>query len=92
MERFVEELALLKKELTENSVKVGGWGQHRTNFPFFLFEKKQGLKILEIALKHFKTKYFFSNFGGVDPPQLGSPSIRDLNFQTLWKSHLASVR
>ena len=30
-----------KKELTEFSVKVGGWGQRRTNFPlFFLFEKK----------------------------------------------------
>ena len=41
-----------KKKLTEFSVKVGGWGQHRTNFPlifFFFFEKKHKLKTLEIA-------------------------------------------
>ena len=41
-----------KKKLTEFSVKVGGWGQQRTNFPlifFFFFEKKHKLKTLEIA-------------------------------------------
>ena len=39
-----------KKKLTEFSVKVGGWGQQRTNFPLFFFlKKKHKLKTLDIA-------------------------------------------
>ena len=46
-----------KKKITENSVKVGGWGQHRTNFPLFIFflKKNMVLKHLKLPKNHFKT-------------------------------------
>ena len=32
---------LVQKKLTEFSVKVGGWGQHRTNFPLIFLVAQQ---------------------------------------------------
>ena len=36
-----EGLKKKKKKLTEFSVKVGGWGQQRTNFPLIFFFLKK---------------------------------------------------
>ena len=45
-----EKIQKKKTKITEFSVKVGGWGQQRTNFPLiFFFEEKHKLKTLEIA-------------------------------------------
>ena len=75
-----------KKKLTEFSVKVGGWGQQRTNFPlfffFFFFEKNISLKHLKLPKNHFKTNLFFSIFGGGDPPLVRSWSDGRLELQT----------
>ena len=69
----------------EFSVKVGGWGQQRTNFPlifFFFFEKNISLKHLKLPKNHFKTNLFFSIFGGGDPPPVRSWSDGRLELQT----------
>ena len=45
---------------------------------FFFLKKNMVLKHLKLPKNHFKTNLFFSNFGGGDPPQLGSPSSKRL--------------
>ena len=72
-----------KKKTPEFSVKVSGWGQHRTNFPFFLFKKKdRSLRHLKLPKNHFKTNLFFLIFGGGDPPPVISWSDGRLELQT----------
>ena len=72
-----------KKKLTEFSVKVGGWGHRRTNFPFFFFFFFFNENISLNPLKfHFKTNLFFFNFfgGGFSPKIMVRLEARTSNF------------
>ena len=46
-----------KKKITENSIKVGGWGQHGKFFHYFFLN--MSLKHLKLPKNHFKTNLFF---------------------------------
>ena len=90
---------ILQKKLIilENSIQVGGWGWHRTDFPlisFLLLLKKNNisLKHLKTPKNHFKQSYFFPFFveGSLHCQNCGQ--IVGFNFRALRKSSLATVR
>ena len=67
----------------ENSIKVGGLGSAWKNFPLFFFFGGGDMSLkLKLPKNHFKTKLFFSIFGGGDPPPVRLWSDGRLELQT----------